>query len=291
MTTLRRRSAKNCDADASRRHAVAGGPSCWCRTASVEMAGPCLGSAASSSLLGSPPWRTSCPKPSPIWMRVGSTQRNRWRAPCWRDRPKDVIALQCMGLAALRGGCPDEAVPWLRQAAKLQRGDAGLLTNLGVALKAAGRLDEAVQAFTLATRAAPGAGEIHFNLGNALQALRRDGRPKRPIVARLPPAIVGRAAPPSTPILGCCSKRAALGRTRSARIGQRCGSAPTRPSITTISATPCGPCWRLTTPLRPMTARWRYARTITRPGSTGITRRCCSQGEPHREFRRLRSAA
>jgi tetratricopeptide (TPR) repeat protein len=89
-------------------------------------------------------------------------------------RPKDVIALQCMGLAALRGGCPDEAVPWLRQAAKLQRGDAGLLTNLGVALKAAGRLDEAVQAFTLATRAAPGAGEIHFNLGNALQALRRD---------------------------------------------------------------------------------------------------------------------
>lgn len=93
--------------------------------------------------------------------------------PILARRPKDIVALQCMGIAALRAGRPDQAVSFLHQAADTKKGDVGLLTNLGAALKAAGRLEEAVAVYELAVTSAPGAGETLFNLGNALSAMGR----------------------------------------------------------------------------------------------------------------------
>ncbi|QPF93911.1 tetratricopeptide repeat protein [Bradyrhizobium commune] len=89
--------------------------------------------------------------------------------------PQHVGALHCMAQAVSRSGRPDDALPFLRRAIKVQPGDAGLLTNFGVTLRAAGKLDEAVKAYRQALQEAPEVGDIWFNLGNALRENEREG--------------------------------------------------------------------------------------------------------------------
>jgi tetratricopeptide (TPR) repeat protein len=107
---------------------------------------------------------------------LGTGHLNEAEALCrevLKQRPRDVAALHCLDLAALRSGRSDQATSFLRRAAKLAPGDLALLTNLGVALKTAGQPEEAVIVYQTALQIAPQAGETLFNLGNALFALRR----------------------------------------------------------------------------------------------------------------------
>jgi tetratricopeptide (TPR) repeat protein len=79
--------------------------------------------------------------------------------------PQHPPALNLLGTALLQVGKAAEALVFLENAARLQRGDANLLGNLAQAYFALDRHAEAGQAFRKASRVAPG--EARFQVGVA----------------------------------------------------------------------------------------------------------------------------
>ena len=71
----------------------------------------------------------------------------------------------------LKAGRPDEAVGPLREAARLQPGDAAIQHDLGLACLETGAFPDAVDAFRRAVTLQPGYTDAHFRLGLALERL------------------------------------------------------------------------------------------------------------------------
>lgn len=94
---------------------------------------------------------------------VWTAERTAWDET--RDRSMDPYNL---GTSYLYAGEPDRAVPYLEQASRAARGDAGIHYNLGLAYASVRRPEDAVRAYQTAVAAAPGLAPAHTNLGNLL---------------------------------------------------------------------------------------------------------------------------
>lgn len=93
----------------------------------------------------------------------------RYRQILARD-PKHADALHLLGVVAYQGGKPENAIPLIRQAIRLQPGVAIFHNNLGQALESARNIDEAEKHYRKAIALKSNYAEAHNNLGNILRS-------------------------------------------------------------------------------------------------------------------------
>jgi Flp pilus assembly protein TadD len=75
------------------------------------------------------------------------------------------------GLAAMRAGNIEAAVPALEEAARQSGKDYQVFNYLGAAYAAQGRYEKAIGAFKTAEQIAPGVARIHYNIAQAYEAV------------------------------------------------------------------------------------------------------------------------
>ena len=92
----------------------------------------------------------------------------------------DLTALRGLGLAALHGGNPAEAVSWLSRAHRTAPYEVPVLSELGLAQKRAGRLNEAIDSYRRALALAATDTVLLVNLG---RAEREAGRPQGAVLS------------------------------------------------------------------------------------------------------------
>ena len=79
-----------------------------------------------------------------------------------------------VGYALLRGGKPEEAVPYFEKALSLDPDDPEIHSNLGYAFSLAGQHQKALEQLMTALSMAPGLMRTHLALGDTLTALGRE---------------------------------------------------------------------------------------------------------------------
>jgi len=82
--------------------------------------------------------------------------------------PDNLIGQNNLGLALLKSGKVDEAIPHFQKALQIQPDFTEAHYNLGLALLKSGKVDEAIAHFQRALQIKPDSAETHNNLGNAL---------------------------------------------------------------------------------------------------------------------------
>lgn len=75
------------------------------------------------------------------------------------------------GLAAMKAGDVEAAVPALEEAARQNQTDHRVFSYLGAAYAAQGRYEKAIGAFKTAEQIAPGIARIHYNVAQAYEAV------------------------------------------------------------------------------------------------------------------------
>ena len=79
--------------------------------------------------------------------------------------PREHFGWCLLGVAALKRGDAEGAIPHLQRALALDRGNPDYLNRLGVAYGELGRLDEALATLRTSLRARAANAEVHFNIG------------------------------------------------------------------------------------------------------------------------------
>ena len=104
----------------------------------------------------------------PFDQRDGAGERVRWYQAALAARPGNAAALNNLAVALWDQGKLDGAIPYLKEAVRLEPMYAGGHSRLGAALAEKGDWDEALRHLKESVRAAPDDASCHFNLGHAL---------------------------------------------------------------------------------------------------------------------------
>jgi predicted O-linked N-acetylglucosamine transferase (SPINDLY family) len=96
------------------------------------------------------------------------------------QEPKNVAALQFLGVITCQEGAPRRAAELIGMALALRPDYAEAHNNLGTAMRTLGNLEDAATSYRRALQLQPSYFEAHNNLGNALRDL---GRPEEAVVA------------------------------------------------------------------------------------------------------------
>lgn len=89
------------------------------------------------------------------------------------QRPNDPDVLHYLGVCLYQSGNPDQAIPLIEAATRLNPQSAYIYNNLGSVLMGSGRASAALDAYSQAIALKADYGDAHFNRGNVLAALRR----------------------------------------------------------------------------------------------------------------------